>query len=81
MVQDVTGLFKGKTCEQLEVLEENIKKKMREETGIDIGYWESVLAQLIAHKARARLRERHQDMLEVKLQRLKQQVDSYFSVE
>ncbi len=73
MVQDVSGLFKGKNYEQLEVLEENIKRKMREETGIDIGYWESVLSQLIAQKARARLREKHQDMLEVKLQRLKQQ--------
>ena len=73
VVQDVSGLFKGKNYDQLEVLEESIKRKMREETGIDIGYWESVLSQLVAHKARARLREKHQDMLKIKYQRLKQQ--------
>ena len=74
MVQDVSSLFRGKNCEQLELLEETIKRKMKEELGIDIGYWESVLSQLVANKARARLREKHQVLLEVKLQRLKQQV-------
>ncbi len=60
-------------------MEENIERKMNEESGIDIGYWESVLSQLVAQKARARLRERHQNMLAVKLQRLKQQVLKYFT--
>lgn len=73
VLQDVSGLFKGKTCEQLILLEQNINEKIKEKVGIDIGYWESVLSQLKAHKARARLREQHQQVLYSKLQKLKKQ--------
>lgn len=38
-----------------------------------MGYWESLLQQLRAHMARARLRERHQDVLRQKLYKLKQE--------
>ena len=40
-------------------------------TGIDVGYWESLLSQLKAHQARARLRERHRLNLRQKLELLK----------
>lgn len=73
-MQDVSGLLKGKSYEQLVTLEESIKKKINEESGIDIGYWESLLAQLKAHMARARLKERHQKVLVKKLETLKKQV-------
>ena len=40
------------------------------------GYWESLLQQLKAYIARARLRERHQSKLRQKLDELKNQVSS-----
>ncbi len=73
VLQDVSSLFKGKTLEQLLKLEENIKYKIQYETGIDINYWESLLSQLKAHMARARLKERHQQVLKSKLESLKKQ--------
>ncbi len=78
MLQDVTSLFRGKTFEQLIELEETIKKKIKQETGIDIGYWESLLSQLKAHMARARLRDSHKKMLVEKFHRLKKEVLIYF---
>jgi hypothetical protein len=73
VLQDVSSLFKGKSLEQLLNLEENIKHKIQYETGIDINYWESLLSQLKAHMARARLKERHQQVLKSKLENLKKQ--------
>lgn len=71
--QDVTETFKNKTPLQLEQLEQRIKSKIENETGIDIGYWESLLSQLQAHMARARLHDRHQLTLKRKLQKIKQE--------
>uniref|UniRef100_A0A4W3GU40 Splicing factor Cactin n=2 Tax=Callorhinchus milii TaxID=7868 RepID=A0A4W3GU40_CALMI len=71
---DVQLVFKGKTYNQLQVLFQNIEAKIK--TGgsnLDIGYWESLLQQLKAYMARARLRERHQDVLRQKLYKLKQE--------
>jgi len=69
---DVQQVFKGKTVEQLEKLQESIELKLKERTeGVDIGYWESLLSQLKAHTARGRLRDRHQENLKSKLAQLK----------
>ena len=38
---------------------------------LDVGYWESILSQLKAYLARARLRDRHQELLRSKLYKLK----------
>ncbi|XP_014665245.1 PREDICTED: cactin-like, partial [Priapulus caudatus] len=71
---DVVRIFKGKTYNQLEMLQQQILDKIRSgEEGIDIGYWESLLQQLKAHMARARLRDRHQELLRKKLFQLKQE--------
>ena len=70
----MSSLFRGKTYAQLIELEDTIKKKINEESGIDIGYWESLLAQLKAHMARARLRDRHKQVLYEKLNSLKKEV-------
>lgn len=40
-------------------------------SSLDIGYWESLLSQLKAHMARARLRDNHQELLKKKLYNLK----------
>ena len=71
--QDVNEIFKNKTPQQLEQLEQRIKSKIENDTGIDIAYWESLLTQLQVHTARARLHDRHQLTLKRKLQKIKQE--------
>ena len=76
---EVVQVFKGKTPKQLEELQTSIEDKIRSgEEGVDIGYWETLLSQLKAHKARARLKEKHEKNLRNKLKILKQEqgVDS-----
>lgn len=71
---DVQSVFKGKTYGQLRVIFQGIEGKIRAGgPNLDMGYWESLLQQLRAHMARARLRERHQDVLRQKLYKLKQE--------
>ncbi|XP_063312688.1 splicing factor Cactin-like [Pelobates fuscus] len=71
---DVQAVFKGKTYNQLQVIFQGIESKIRKGgPNLDIGYWESLLQQLRAYMARARLRERHQDVLRQKLFKLKQE--------
>ncbi|KAM9789254.1 splicing factor Cactin [Neosynchiropus ocellatus] len=71
---DVQTVFKGKTYSQLQALHLNIESKIRAGgSNLDIGYWESLLQQVRVYLARARLRERHQDVLRQKLFKLKQE--------
>jgi hypothetical protein len=57
---DVQSVFKGKTYNQLRVLFQAIEGKVRPDgPNLGMGYWESLLQQLPALMARARLRERH----------------------
>ncbi|XP_054837588.1 splicing factor Cactin [Eublepharis macularius] len=71
---DVQSVFKGKTYNQLQVIYQGIEGKIHAGgPNLDIGYWESLLQQLKAYMARARLRERHQDVLRQKLYKLKQE--------
>ncbi|XP_018532463.1 splicing factor Cactin [Lates calcarifer] len=71
---DVQTVFKGKTYSQLQALHLNIESKIRAGgSNLDIGYWESLLQQVRVYMARARLRERHQDVLRQKLFKLKQE--------
>ncbi|XP_071449972.1 splicing factor Cactin [Hetaerina americana] len=72
VAKDVASVFKGKTAGQLEALQSQIEAKINgKPEGVDIGYWESLLSQLKAHMARARLRDRHQENLRRKLEVLK----------
>ena len=69
---DVQQVFKDKTSEQLAQLQVQIENKLSNRSeGIDVGYWESLLSQLKAHLARARLRDRHSENLRRKLDILK----------
>lgn len=71
---DVSKIFKGKTTTQLNELRTKIEDKLSSKAdGVDIGYWESLLSQLKAHMARARLRDRHQSNLKAKLELLKRE--------
>lgn len=74
VAKDVTQIFRGKSSTQLEELKRKIEDKISNpQDGLDIGYWESLLSQLKAHMARARLRDRHQDNLRTKLELLKKE--------
>uniref|UniRef100_A0A182J3B1 Splicing factor Cactin n=1 Tax=Anopheles atroparvus TaxID=41427 RepID=A0A182J3B1_ANOAO len=74
VAKDVTQIFRGKTAQQLDDLKKKIEDKINsQQDGLDIGYWESLLSQLKAHMARARLRDRHQDNLRSKLELLKKE--------
>ncbi|KAK1790058.1 hypothetical protein P4O66_002368 [Electrophorus voltai] len=72
--KDVQCVFKGKTYSQLQALHVNIEGKIQAGgSNLDVGYWESLLQQVRVYMARARLRERHQDVLRLKLYKLKQE--------
>ncbi|XP_076057120.1 cactin, spliceosome C complex subunit [Oratosquilla oratoria] len=72
VASDVSSIFKNKSVAELSKLQLNIENKLAGPTaGLDVGYWESLLSQLKAHQARARLRERHRDNLRKKLELLK----------
>lgn len=72
VVDDVSNIFHSKSYSQLVALEKTMTARIQ--TGgasLDVGYWESLLSQLKAHMARARLRDNHQELLKSKLYRLK----------
>ena len=72
VADDVQAVFHGKSAEQLADLQIAIERKLAEKAeGVDIGYWESLLSQLKAHLARARLRDKHSENLRKKLEMLK----------
>ncbi|KAJ8718230.1 hypothetical protein PYW07_006160 [Mythimna separata] len=62
---DVTQIFKDKSVAQLEVLQAQVERKLcGREDGVNVAYWESLLAQLKGHTSRARLHSRHQRRLQ-----------------
>jgi hypothetical protein len=71
--QDVYTVFQGKNYTQLQELKKEIAKKIHSGDAVDVGYWESLLQELKGYMAKARLRERHQDLLKRKLEHLKNQ--------
>jgi len=74
VAKDVTSTFQNKTASDLEKLQQQIEDKLaNQKVGVDIGYWESILSQLKAYQARARLEERHRENLKQKLQILREE--------
>ena len=72
VAEDVENVFKGKSAQQLSQLQANIENKLKQKSeGLDVNYWESLLSQLKAHLARARLRDKHKENLRKKLELLK----------
>nr|CAB3226592.1 cactin [Phallusia mammillata] len=69
---DVAAMFRSKTHSQLIALRQQINAKIESGgSSLDVGYWESLLTQLKAFLAKARLRDRHQELLKNKLYKLK----------
>lgn len=74
VANDVTKIFHGKSAHQLSELRLKIESKITSKSdGVDVSYWESLLSQLKAHMARARLRDQHHENLRSKLAILKRE--------
>lgn len=67
-------ILQGKTHQELALLETQIKKKIHSgEPGIDVEFLEFTLQHLHVHMAKARIHERHQEILRYKLKRIKEE--------
>ena len=70
---DVDRLLGPKTHEQLEVLEKQIRTKLRSNEPIDVDYWEQLLRSLLIWKAKAKLKKVYQSVLDSRLAILRKQ--------
>jgi hypothetical protein len=70
---DVDKVMAPKTYEQLEVLENQIRAKLRANKDIDVDYWEQMLKSLLVWKARAKLKKVYQSLLDSRLDTLRNQ--------
>lgn len=72
--EDINVLFKGKSPQELEEIGIGIEEKINSgQEGVDISYWESLASRLKSFLARARLRERHERNLKMRLEKLKEE--------
>lgn len=60
---DIQKVLKGKTAGELSTMESNIEAKIESGDAVDIEYWETLLRKLRVQKARAKLREFHEQLL------------------
>jgi len=67
----VINLFKGKTYKEMVKVRSAIEAKLKQTS--DVSYWEQVLKMSGCFMAKARRREKHQEHLKMKLDRLKQE--------
>ncbi|KAJ2814535.1 hypothetical protein IWW50_007103, partial [Coemansia erecta] len=73
---EVRGILDGKSLAELAELETDVQAKLAGEQGaVDVDYWEHVREDLGVEKAKATLAEMHADILERRLQRLRQARD------
>lgn len=70
---DINRLLSPKTYEQLQTLEVQVKTKLNSNEPIDTDYWEELLRSLTVWKARARLRNVYQDVIDERVRDLRKQ--------
>lgn len=68
---DIDNIFRLKTFEELEKLENEIKRKLRSTEPIDTDYWEQLLKSLLVWKARSSLRRVYQAALNSRIRSFK----------
>ena len=73
VASDVDKLLGPKSYEQLEVLEKQIRAKLKSNEPIDVDYWEQLLRSLLIWKAKAKLKKVYQSVLDSRLEALQQQ--------
>mmetsp|Transcript_7973 Transcript_7973/g.13232 ORF Transcript_7973/g.13232 Transcript_7973/m.13232 type:complete len:534 (-) Transcript_7973:135-1736(-) len=67
---DVKDLLKGKTVTELDNLERDIEKSLREGKGGDVEYWELMKAEVALQRAKAHVQSTHVELLTQQLQLL-----------
>ena len=73
VVASINNMFIGKSPEQLTKLQLKVQEKLsKNEPGLDITYWETVLSKLKAFIAKASLQEIHKLNMQTKSQKLKE---------
>lgn len=70
---DVDKLLGPKTYEQLEALEKQIRTKLQSNEPIDVDYWEQLLRSLLIWKAKAKLKNVYQSVLDSRMETLRKQ--------
>lgn len=68
---EVDRLFSSKTYDELNALERQIRTKLRSNEPIDFEYWEGLLRNLVSWKARVKLRQVSQSIVQNQLQGLR----------
>lgn len=67
IVQDVEGLLRGKSVKELDDLEADIEKSLREGRGADVEYWELMKAEVLVQRAKADVQATHVQLLKEQL--------------
>jgi Cactus-binding C-terminus of cactin protein/Conserved mid region of cactin len=70
---DIDRLLSPKSFEELEALEVQINRKLDSNEPIDTDYWEQLLKNLLVWKAKAKLKNLYQSVLDTRASALKQQ--------
>lgn len=67
IARDVEDLLKGKTVAELDHLEADIEKSLREGRGGDVEYWELMRSEVKVQRAKAEVQATHKDLLKQQL--------------
>ena len=68
---EITRLLSGKTYEQLVALQGQVQRKLASGEPVDVEYWEGLLKELIVWKAKGKLRDMHEVVLNNRLEQLR----------
>lgn len=67
IVQDVEGLLRGKSVKELDDLEADIEKSLKEGRGADVDYWELMKTEVLVQRAKADVQATHVQLLKDQL--------------
>lgn len=68
---EITRLLSGKTFDQLVALQGQVSRKLGSGEAVDVEYWEGLLKELVVWKAKGKLRDMHEIVLNNRLEQLR----------
>lgn len=68
---EITKLLSGKTFAQLVALQGQVQRKLGSGEPVDVEYWEGLLKELVVWKAKGKLRDMHEVVLNNRLEQLR----------
>ncbi|GAA5918805.1 hypothetical protein JCM1841_002745 [Sporobolomyces salmonicolor] len=68
---EITRLLSGKSFDQLVQLQSQVQRKLSSGEAVDVDYWEGLLKELVVWKAKAKLRDMHEVVLNNRLEQLR----------